>query len=62
MSQEWRISHKDAGDNNVDMNTWILQMLVGQIKDESKEVAKCALTILEEAYSVPVSLNIIHMK
>ncbi|XP_052738397.1 rapamycin-insensitive companion of mTOR [Bicyclus anynana] len=37
----------------VDMDTWILQMLVGQVKDESKAVVKCALNILEEAYSVP---------
>ncbi|XP_034824961.1 rapamycin-insensitive companion of mTOR [Maniola hyperantus] len=38
----------------VDMDTWILQMLVGQVKDESKAVVKCALNILEEAYSVPI--------
>ncbi|XP_039749145.1 rapamycin-insensitive companion of mTOR [Pararge aegeria] len=37
----------------MDMDTWILQMLVGQIKDESKAVVKCALNILEEAYSFP---------
>lgn len=42
--------------NGVDMDTWILQMLVAQIKDESKVVVKTALTILEEAYHVPVSL------
>ena len=43
----------------VDMDTWILQMLVSQIKDESKVVVKTALTILEEAYHVPVSFIII---
>ncbi|XP_049865894.1 rapamycin-insensitive companion of mTOR [Pectinophora gossypiella] len=46
-------SHKDDGDSpGVDMDTWILQMLVGQVKDESKVVVKCALSILEEAFSV----------
>lgn len=34
-------------------------MLVGQVKDESKAVVKCALSILEEAYSVPVSTFVI---
>lgn len=46
------------GNNGVDMDTWILQMLVGQIKDESKVVVKTAFTILEEAYHVPVSIII----
>lgn len=46
---------KEAEVGNVDMDTWILQMLVGQVKDESKAVVKCALSILEEACSVPVS-------
>lgn len=47
------------GSNGVDMDTWIFQMLVGQVKDESKAVVKCALSILEEAYSVPVSTFVI---
>lgn len=52
--------HKDETDVNhgVDMDTWILQMLVGQVKDESKQVVKTALSILEEAYSVPVSTQL----
>lgn len=45
----------DEREGCVDMDTWILQMLVGQIKDENKAVSKCALSILEEACSVPVS-------
>ncbi|KAL4710437.1 hypothetical protein ACJJTC_008839 [Scirpophaga incertulas] len=46
--------HKDDSDaNGVDIDTWILQMLVGQVMDESKQVVKTALSILEEAYSVP---------
>lgn len=55
--QEHLRSHKEEidGTNGVDMDTWIFQMLVGQVKDESKAVVKCALSILEEAYSVPVS-------
>ncbi|XP_026328283.1 rapamycin-insensitive companion of mTOR [Hyposmocoma kahamanoa] len=53
--QEHFRSHKDEmdGSSGVDMDTWIFQMLVGQVKDESKAVVKCALSILEEAYSVP---------
>ncbi|XP_026729335.1 rapamycin-insensitive companion of mTOR [Trichoplusia ni] len=48
-------THKDNPEVNtgVDMDTWILQMLIGQVKDESKAVIKIALTILEEAYHVP---------
>lgn len=54
---QWKHVYRDDGDSNaVDMDTWVLQMLVGQVKDESKKVVKCALSILEEAYSVPVSL------
>jgi hypothetical protein len=51
--------HREDTESNdeVDMDTWILQMLVGQVKDESKQVVKCALAILEEAYSVPVSIT-----
>lgn len=54
---QWKHTYRDEADgtNVVDMDTWILQMLVGQVKDESKKVVKCALSILEEAYSVPVS-------
>lgn len=48
-------SHKAEEASGVDMETWVLQMLVAQIKDESKSVVKCALMALEEAYSVPVS-------
>ncbi|XP_063890175.1 rapamycin-insensitive companion of mTOR [Helicoverpa armigera] len=46
---------RDNNETNtgVDMDTWILQMLISQIKDESKVVVKTALTILEEAYHVP---------
>ncbi|XP_041976707.1 rapamycin-insensitive companion of mTOR [Aricia agestis] len=50
--EPWR--QRDMGENSVDMDTWLLQMLIVQIKDESKAVVKCALTILEEAFSVPV--------
>ncbi|XP_072940990.1 rapamycin-insensitive companion of mTOR isoform X2 [Epargyreus clarus] len=59
VQQHWKFSHKDEGDvaSYVDMDTWILQVLVGQVKDESKVVAKCAISILEEAYSVPVFLE-----
>ncbi|KAI8428632.1 hypothetical protein MSG28_007368 [Choristoneura fumiferana] len=46
-------SHKVEEASGVDMETWVLQMLVAQIKDESKSVVKSALMILEEAYSVP---------
>ncbi|KAG7299403.1 hypothetical protein JYU34_016353 [Plutella xylostella] len=53
--QDQAKSSKD--EPGVDMDTWILQMLVGQIKDESKEVVKCALTILEEACSVSTYLD-----
>lgn len=50
-------THRDNAEVNtgVDMDTWILQMLIGQVKDQSKAVVKVALTILEEAYHVPVS-------
>lgn len=53
-----KTAHREDSDVNhgVDMDTWILQMLVGQVKDESKPVVKCALGILEEAYSVPVRM------
>lgn len=56
--QEHIKSHRDDNDtaSGVDMDTWIFQMLIGQLKDESKAVIKCALSILEEAYSVPVSI------
>ncbi|XP_045512078.1 rapamycin-insensitive companion of mTOR [Pieris brassicae] len=45
---------RDEEFEGVDMDTWVLQMLVGQIKDESKVVVKNALAILEEAYTVPI--------
>ncbi|CAB3243727.1 unnamed protein product [Arctia plantaginis] len=50
-----RSSHRDNNEVNsgVDMDTWILQMLIGQVKDESKAVVKIALTVLEEAHNVP---------
>ncbi|XP_045534255.1 rapamycin-insensitive companion of mTOR [Papilio machaon] len=55
---QWKHVYRDDGDSNaVDMDTWVLQMLVGQVKDESKKVVKCALSILEEAYSVPAFLE-----
>ncbi|CAH2075234.1 unnamed protein product, partial [Iphiclides podalirius] len=56
---QWRHIYRDDvdGTNAVDMDTWLLQMLVGQVKDESKKVVKCALSILEEAYSVPAFLE-----
>ncbi|XP_037299313.1 rapamycin-insensitive companion of mTOR isoform X2 [Manduca sexta] len=46
---------KDDSDteSGTDMDTWILQILVGQVKDESKAVVKVALSILEEAFSIP---------
>ncbi|KAJ2946926.1 hypothetical protein O0L34_g16268 [Tuta absoluta] len=51
--QEHLRSHKDDSESSgVDMDTWILQMLIGQVKDESKVVVKTALSILEEAFSV----------
>ncbi|KAL0840448.1 hypothetical protein ABMA28_015699 [Loxostege sticticalis] len=55
IQEQVKPQHKDETDVNhgVDMDTWILQMLVGQVKDESKQVVKTALSILEEAYSVP---------
>ncbi|RVE41299.1 hypothetical protein evm_014048 [Chilo suppressalis] len=55
IQEQLKTAHRDDADMNhgVDMDTWILQMLVGQVKDESKEIVKCALAILEEAYSVP---------
>lgn len=54
-------SQKDEGDGSgVDMETWILQMLVGQLKDECKEVVKASLGILEEAFTVPVSINVFY--
>lgn len=51
-----KASHRDNNDVNsgVDMDTWILQVLIGQVKDESKAVVKIALTVLEEAHNVPV--------
>lgn len=55
VQENWKFSHRDEDSTGgVDMDTWALQMLVGQVKDESKAVVKCALTILEEAYTVPV--------
>ncbi|KAF9798869.1 hypothetical protein SFRURICE_020433 [Spodoptera frugiperda] len=55
VNDQLKTAQKDNsdGNNGVDMDTWILQMLVGQIKDESKVVVKTAFTILEEAYHVP---------
>lgn len=57
MYDHMKSPHRDNTDANagMDMDTWILQMLVGQVKDESKAVVKVALAILEEAYHVPVS-------
>lgn len=55
MQDHLKSSHKAEEASGVDMETWVLQMLVAQIKDESKSVVKCALMALEEAYSVPVS-------
>ncbi|CAH2107437.1 unnamed protein product [Euphydryas editha] len=56
VQEQWKFDHKSDSDatNGLDMDSWILQMLVGQVKDESKAVVKCALAILEEAYSVPI--------
>lgn len=56
MHEHLKVSHKDNNDSSdsVDMDTWILKMLIGQVKDESKAVVKIALTILEETYSVPL--------
>lgn len=52
-----KASKEEFDSGNVDMDIWILQLLVGQVKDESKAVVKCALSILEEACTVPVSTN-----
>lgn len=61
MNDHLKATQRDNSEPNsgVDMDTWILQMLVGQIKDESKVIVKTALTILEEAYHVPVSVTLI---
>lgn len=54
-TEESNSVQKDDIDNSgVDMETWFLQMLVGQMKDEFKGVVKVALSILEEAFSVPI--------
>ncbi|XP_053602519.1 rapamycin-insensitive companion of mTOR [Plodia interpunctella] len=54
VQEHLKSSQRDDDSHGVDMDTWLLQVLVGQVKDESKPVVKCALAILEEAYSVPV--------
>lgn len=51
-----KTSKEESDSSGVDMETWTLKMLVGQIKDECKEVVKAALSILEEAFTVPVSI------
>ncbi|XP_038210519.1 rapamycin-insensitive companion of mTOR-like [Zerene cesonia] len=54
LEEHWKLSRRDEEvSEGVDMDTWVLQMLVGQIRDESKVVVKNALAILEEAFSVP---------
>ncbi|XP_045493757.1 rapamycin-insensitive companion of mTOR isoform X2 [Colias croceus] len=55
LEEHWKLSRADEEiSEGVDMDTWVLQMLVGQIRDESKVVVKNALAILEEAFSVPI--------
>ncbi|CAK1553660.1 unnamed protein product [Leptosia nina] len=54
LQEHWKSSRDEEFMEGVDMDTWLMQMLVGQIKDESKIVVKNALAILEEAYTVPV--------
>ncbi|XP_059062145.1 rapamycin-insensitive companion of mTOR [Achroia grisella] len=53
IQEHLKSNREDVDSYGVDMDTWILQMLVGQVKDDYKPVVKCALAILEEAYSVP---------
>ncbi|XP_060801043.1 rapamycin-insensitive companion of mTOR [Amyelois transitella] len=53
VQEHFKSTQRDDDGHGVDMDTWLLQVLVGQVKDESKQVVKCALAILEEAYSVP---------
>ncbi|XP_061377778.1 rapamycin-insensitive companion of mTOR [Danaus plexippus] len=58
MQDHFKFAHRDDSvDSGLDMDSWVLKMLVGQVKDEFKAVVKTALTILEEAYSVPVYLE-----
>lgn len=54
-----KMPKEESDCSGVDMETWALQMLVGQIKDECKEVVKAALSILEEAFTVPVRASLI---
>lgn len=63
MQDHFKFAHRDDSvDSGLDMDSWVLKMLVGQVKDEFKAVVKTALTILEEAYSVPVSIAYIEFK
>ncbi|XP_063621105.1 rapamycin-insensitive companion of mTOR [Cydia splendana] len=55
--QEHLKSSQREESSGVDMDTWLLQMLIAQLKDESKTVVKCAVMALEEAYSVPALLE-----
>lgn len=59
LRKQERSRSKDDYDklNGNDMETWILKMLVGQIKDENKAIVRCALSILEESCSVPSYLE-----
>ncbi|XP_052751154.1 rapamycin-insensitive companion of mTOR [Galleria mellonella] len=63
VQEHLKSNREDIDNHGVDMDTWILQMLVGQVKDDYKPVVKCALAILEEAYSVPTYFDkLISMK
>ncbi|XP_063379404.1 rapamycin-insensitive companion of mTOR [Cydia fagiglandana] len=57
VQEHLKSSQREEETSGVDMDTWLLQMLIAQLKDESKTVVKCAVMALEEAYSVPALLE-----
>ncbi|XP_061709470.1 LOW QUALITY PROTEIN: uncharacterized protein LOC133519480 [Cydia pomonella] len=57
VQEHLKSSQREEETSGVDMDTWLLQMLIAQLKDESKSVVKCAVMALEEAYSVPALLE-----
>ncbi|XP_047986366.1 rapamycin-insensitive companion of mTOR [Leguminivora glycinivorella] len=57
VQEHLKSSQREEESSGVDMDTWLLQMLIAQLKDESKSVVKCAVMALEEAYSVPALLE-----
>lgn len=54
-SRTWSQNNNCPADVCLDMDSWILELLVKQTRDQSKAVSLCALTILDEACNVPVS-------